>query len=64
MTTERPFPTPKKRILVLSREILEVTPIENAIELLEEKITFLRSLMSERDPASKLQFFHRELQGA
>lgn len=64
ISVERPFPSPKKRQLVVGREIIEVTPIENAIELLDEKISFLRGLMSERDPASKLQFFHRELQGA
>jgi len=64
VTVESPFPSAKKRELIVAREILEVTPIENAIELLEEKITFLRSLLSSGDPESKLQFFHRELQGA
>mgnify|MGYP003643865403 CR=1 FL=1 len=61
--TEKPFPSPKKRSRVLSREIIEMEPIENANELLAEKLAIIRSLLSERDPESKLQFFHRELQG-
>mmetsp|Transcript_5025 Transcript_5025/g.14107 ORF Transcript_5025/g.14107 Transcript_5025/m.14107 type:complete len:1732 (-) Transcript_5025:41-5236(-) len=64
VTTQRAFPSAQKRCRVVSREIMDMTPIENAIDLLAEKEQVIRDLLSANDPENKLQFFHRELQGA
>jgi hypothetical protein len=60
-TTERAFPFLKKRLFVVSKREEELSPVENAMAIIEKKTTMLKSEMNASTP--NLKTLQRELQG-
>eukprot|EP00007_Cunea_sp_BSH-02190019_P005574 CAMPEP_0174233870 /NCGR_PEP_ID=MMETSP0417-20130205/3789_1 /TAXON_ID=242541 /ORGANISM="Mayorella sp, Strain BSH-02190019" /LENGTH=1779 /DNA_ID=CAMNT_0015312155 /DNA_START=274 /DNA_END=5609 /DNA_ORIENTATION=+ len=64
LTTDRPFPYVKTRLLVTERKVIELSPIENAAELIEEKIHALQEILNAKhDGNPDLKSLQQNLQG-